>query len=117
MAKVRLASGDVFVGIKHEVDLVPNPLYYPMSGKSRNIEQRRTKVWVETPMAISNPPKVIARGEARCHPRDNFNRSEGRKRAANRLLVELKNQGYSHADRKAIFQVICPEFFKTATAK
>jgi hypothetical protein len=40
---------------------------------------------------------------------DNFSKREGRRRAANTLLKRLRSL-YSKADRRAIFQAVCPEY-------
>lgn len=46
-----------------------------------------------------------------CNLGDNFCKLKGRRFAAMNLLRKLRSvQAYSKADRKAIFQAICPEF-------
>ncbi len=51
-----------------------------------------------------------------CHSNDNFSKLEGRRRAAMNLLRTLRKCNseyetvYSVADRRAIFQAVCPEY-------
>lgn len=53
-----------------------------------------------------NPgPEVEVRSV--CSPNDNFCRREGRRVAASKLLRGLR---MSKADKRAIFQLICPEY-------
>lgn len=49
-------------------------------------------------------------GTSRCKAPDNFGRATGRRLAANRLLAVMKHHNLSKADRKVVFDHICPEF-------
>ena len=45
-----------------------------------------------------------------CSKKDIFSRREGRQVVAQKLLAILRAEGFNKADRKRVFDAICPEF-------
>ncbi len=108
--KLPVSGIEVIVGCKHLTKPEDQP---ELDWAHPHIKVRATEVWVK-----DTAGNQIAQAIAKCSPMDNFCKRTGRRIAAQRLLAQLREKdptGYPawKEDRKAIFQTICPEYFKT----
>jgi hypothetical protein len=101
---------DVTVGVFHERIDIDYGDILPYSADTNYLVRRCTRVKLTD---TQNTKFGDGQFEVRsiCNPNDNFSKLQGRRLAAINLLRKLRDvQAYSKADRKAIFQAICPEF-------
>jgi hypothetical protein len=98
--KAKLPNGmNVQVGVRHTTDELPN---HEHPGES--IVCRSTHVLLTLEDGVDFAARAI------CKPPDQFCKRDGRRRAADRLLQNLKFILPSKEDRRAVFQMVCPEY-------
>lgn len=113
MKKVVLADGkEVLLGIRHGVFQIVVPPKWEVE------ERRITEVFLKE----EGKDETFVEGLAVCHPKDNFSRKAGRKKAATELLKVMRQWAPERdtityhewleckRERRRVFQTACPEF-------
>ncbi len=104
---ISIEGREVIIGVRHGEQLMSWEYDDTMEGAC--VSLRCTDVWVKEKVSGVK----IAEANAVCSITDNFCKKVGRRIAASRLIAKLKAMGcqwLSKANRKAIFQSICPEY-------
>jgi hypothetical protein len=98
--KIKLPSTgqEIYIGCVHE--------------RVEGSKARVTTVWIKDVAT----DVLLSTASAFCSPKDNFCKRTGRKLAAERLIRAAWAKGVSvKADRRAVMEALCPEFFKAKT--
>jgi hypothetical protein len=120
MRKVMLSDKrEVILGVFHEAVHAFYPTYDKNTYEYKDLKTNdelvpSTHVVMTDPsLGVVEEGQVHFDGRSVCRHGDNFNKLEGRRRAAIALLRQLREKAsdrYNVNDREAIFFSICPEF-------